>query len=133
MVSDGSFHHIDLTVTDVTRSAQFYGLVLPILDFRRRTGAGGTPIWTGAGGEIGLQPARSAAPHDRYAAGLHHLAFRADSRQAVDDLHAHLVRHAIPILDAPASYPQYAPGYYAVFFADPDGLKLELVHAPQGS
>jgi hypothetical protein len=34
------------------------------------------------------------------------------------------------ILDAPAEYPQYAPGYYAVFFADPDGLKLEVVYEP---
>jgi len=36
----------------------------------------------------------------------------------------------IAILDAPAEYPEYAPGYYAVFFADPDGLKLEFVHTP---
>jgi glyoxylase I family protein len=31
-------------------------------------------------------------------------------------------------LDAPADYPQYWPVYYAVVFADPDGLKLEFVH-----
>lgn len=34
------------------------------------------------------------------------------------------------ILDAPAEYPRYGAGYYAVFFADPDGLKLEYVHKP---
>ena len=33
------------------------------------------------------------------------------------------------ILDAPAHY-DYTPGYYAVFFADPDGLKLEVVYEP---
>lgn len=33
------------------------------------------------------------------------------------------------MLDAPAEY-GYEPGYYAVFFSDPDGLKLELVHVP---
>jgi glyoxylase I family protein len=32
------------------------------------------------------------------------------------------------VLDAPREYPEYVPGYYAVFFADPDGIKLELVH-----
>jgi hypothetical protein len=32
------------------------------------------------------------------------------------------------VLDAPAEYPEYGRGYYAVFFADPDGLKLEAVH-----
>jgi len=36
------------------------------------------------------------------------------------------------ILDAPAEYPIYGPNYYAVFFADPDGMKLELVHFPWG-
>jgi hypothetical protein len=27
--------------------------------------------------------------------------------------------------DAPREYPAYVPGYYAVFFSDPDGIKLE--------
>ena len=34
------------------------------------------------------------------------------------------------VLDPPREYPEYVPGYYAVFFTDPDGLKLELVHIP---
>jgi hypothetical protein len=34
------------------------------------------------------------------------------------------------ILDAPALYERYLPGYYAVFFADPDGVKLEYVFTP---
>ena len=32
--------------------------------------------------------------------------------------------------DAPAEY-DYEPGYYAVFFTDPDGMKLEFVHIPE--
>ncbi|HYC55893.1 MAG TPA: hypothetical protein VEL28_13240 [Candidatus Binatia bacterium] len=36
------------------------------------------------------------------------------------------------ILDKPAEYPQYGPDYYAVFFAGPDDMKLELVHYPWG-
>ncbi len=32
------------------------------------------------------------------------------------------------ILDAPCEYPEYVPGYYAMCFSDPDGIKLELVH-----
>ncbi len=71
-----------------------------------------------------------ARPHDRYAPGLHHVAWRADSRDDVDRLHARLVEIGAVILDPPAAYPQYGAGYYAVFFADPDGLKLEYVHAP---
>jgi hypothetical protein len=50
----------------------------------------------------------------------------------VDRFHEFLVREGIPVLDAPAEYPEYGAGYYAVFFADPDGMKLELVHFPWG-
>jgi hypothetical protein len=31
------------------------------------------------------------------------------------------------VLDTPAEY-DYEPGYYAVFFSDPDDMKLEFVH-----
>jgi catechol 2,3-dioxygenase-like lactoylglutathione lyase family enzyme len=34
------------------------------------------------------------------------------------------------VLDAPAEYP-YAPGYFAVYFTDPDGLKFEFAHVPR--
>ena len=48
----------------------------------------------------------------------------------LDALHALLQKIGANILDAPAEYPQYSAGYYAVFFTDPDGLKLEFVHKP---
>jgi hypothetical protein len=32
------------------------------------------------------------------------------------------------VLDAPQEYPQYAEGYYAVYFTDPCGMKLEVAH-----
>ena len=35
------------------------------------------------------------------------------------------------IFDAPAEYPEYCRRYYAVFFADPDGIKLEYVYTPE--
>ena len=69
-------------------------------------------------------------PHDRFTAGLHHLALRASSPEDVDALHAKLVAFGADILDPPAAYPDYGDGYYAVFFADPDGMKLEYVYTP---
>jgi catechol 2,3-dioxygenase-like lactoylglutathione lyase family enzyme len=62
--------------------------------------------------------------------GLCEVAFRADSREQVDALARDVAAWGGRILDAPREYPQYVPGYYAVFFADPDGIKLELVHIP---
>ena len=80
---------------------------------------------------IALHPARPAAwtrEHDRYAPGLHHLAFNAESREDVDGLYSFLREMGADILDPPRVY--YEPDYYAVFFADPDGIKLEFAHTP---
>ena len=131
--SRGFVHHIDLTVRDLARSARFYDDVLPLLGFARNLDAPEGPIWAGEALEIGLVAARGPGAehaHDRFSPGLHHLAFGAPDRAAVDRAHQRLVALGVTILDPPADYPQYAHGYYALFFADPDGLKLEYVHTP---
>ena len=127
----GALHHVDLTVSDFRRSKDFYAKVLPLMGFERLPKEFGAVAWRGAS-IIAIQPAKPEQKdrvHSRYAPGLHHLAFRAPSRDAVDTLHAELVTLGVAILDAPADYP-YSAGYYAVFFADPDGMKLEYVHCP---
>lgn len=132
-MTTGWLHHIDLTASDLARSTAFYDRVLPLLGFRRIADApDGTPLWAGAQVEIGVVAARptAARPHDRYAPGLHHLAFGAPDRAAVERVHRALLDLGVAILDAPAAYEHYAPGYYAVFFADPDGIKLEYVFTP---
>ena len=134
-MSRGTFHHIDLTVSDVAAAKPVYALVLEFLGY---TCVKDTPEgceWDLKGREpfgasLGIRAARSDRPHDRYASGLHHLAWRAASRAEVDALHALLVEHGAEVLDPPAHYPEYSGDYYALFFADPDGIKLELVYAP---
>ncbi|MEM7021577.1 MAG: VOC family protein [Pseudomonadota bacterium] len=134
----GSINHIDLTVSDLSISDPFYESVLGRLGFARQVPPPGTtssrPTWhhTSPGQQlfsIALCQARADAPaHDRFTPGLHHLAFHAESRREVDEFHRFLIEKNLSVLDPPAEYPQYWPVYYAVFFADPDGLKLELVH-----
>lgn len=131
--ADGSIHHVDLTVTDLARSTGFYERVLPLLGFRRMADCAEGPLWRGMHTELGLQQARGAGAergHDRYSPGLHHLALTAQSRQAVDEAFSALQTRGVSILDPPAQYDQYSPGYYAVFFLDPDGIKLEYVYTP---
>ncbi len=125
--------HIDVTVNDLARSTAFYDKVMPALGFKRLPDNDRNNIrWANAHLSFAIRPSATGADFDRYRVGLHHLAFRAKSRHAIDEFHRFLVRENLPILDAPAEYPIYGPNYYAVFFADPDGMKLELVHFPWG-
>jgi glyoxylase I family protein len=71
-----------------------------------------------------------ATPYDRYAVGIHHVAFVALSRDQVDERAAWLHDRGAEIESDPREY-DYTPHYYAVFFYDPDGIKLEIVHRPQ--
>ncbi len=133
MNATGAIHHIDITVADAGRSLNFYDRILPLMGFRRIDDVPEGPIWAGAQVEVGLQTARpgSTPTHDRFSPGLHHLAFTAPTREAVDLFHEKLTAFELVVLDPPAEYPEYAPGYYAVFFADPDGIKLEYVFTPE--
>lgn len=129
----GALHHLDLTVKDPRASAPFYDAVLGYMGYRRADESAQGIDWAARPGghylSIGLVPARSGT-HDRYTPGLHHVAWHAESREDVDRFHAFLQELGAEILDAPAAYPEYGPDYYAVFFADPDGLKLEYVYEP---
>jgi hypothetical protein len=58
------------------------------------------------------------------------VAFLAADRAVVDALANEIPAWGGAILDAPREYPEYVPGYYAVFFTDPDGIKLEAVYLP---
>jgi catechol 2,3-dioxygenase-like lactoylglutathione lyase family enzyme len=62
--------------------------------------------------------------------GFHHYAFELARRRDVDDLYAVLKRKKVKVVDPPAEYPAYGKGYYAVYFLDPDGLKLEGMYFP---
>jgi glyoxylase I family protein len=131
----GMLHHIDLTVKDPEASVAVYDAVLHFVGYTQV----GDFEWSLAVGQhrssvslVGATGAGKVRDHDRYSPGLHHIAWRAESREDVDKLHQLLVDLDIAVLDAPTEYPQYnkGQGYYAVFFADPDGLKLEFAYTP---
>lgn len=130
----GTLNHLSLTVTDRNASEPFYDAVLKFMGYQlaERTEEY-TMWWSQAAGAILIGSANPGClnkTHDRYSPGLHHVGFNAESREQVDALYKLLLDIGATILDPPAEYNHYAPGYYAVFFADPDGIKLELVHMP---
>ena len=129
----GTLSHICLTVRDFSVSVPFYDQVMEFLGYRRSETRDDYVEWDGPAGWFILRPAREASAdrtHDRYSPGLHHLAWRADSRAEVDALASLLREMNATIESGPADQPDYGDGYYAVFFLDPDGIKLELAHTP---
>jgi glyoxylase I family protein len=129
--------HLDLVVTDFERSLAFYRGLLGPLGYTREgpiTGERGEHVlYLGhaeRGDAISLRAKRSDAhevPYDRYGIGVHHIAFAVDAREVVDERARWLRDTGATIESGPGEYP-YSPGYYAVFFYDPDGIKLEIVN-----
>jgi glyoxylase I family protein len=129
----GLVHHIVLTVRDPDRSFPLYDLVLTALGYRKSERGFDWELPSGSHSiHLGRASEDGANRHDRYSPGLHHLAWSVDSREEVDRIYQRLLSAGATILDPPAEYPQYnkGRGYYAVFFADADGLKLECVYTP---
>lgn len=127
-------HHVDLVVSSIERSLPFYRDLLGPLGFHRISeveGERGETIWYfgGPGTSIGLRQAQALGGHDRYRVGLHHLSLEAVSRSVVDERH-HWALGADAEIESPPQEYSYSPGYYAFFFYDPDGIKLEVVHIP---
>jgi glyoxylase I family protein len=130
-------HHVDLVVSSIERSLPFYRELLGPLGWPNVAeveGERGETIWYLWGREstIGLREAQTPGGYDRYRLGLHHVALEVESREIVDERHRWVVDHGAEIESEPREY-GYLPGYYAVFFYDPDGIKLELVHVPERS
>jgi len=132
-------HHLDLVVSDLERSLAFYRGLLQPLGYVREgpiVGERGERVvyldHIRGEGAIGLRERQSHAhgvPYDRYAVGVHHVAFAATSRAMVHERAAWLAERGVAIESGPREY-DYIPGYFAVFFYDPDGIKLEIVHVP---
>ena len=128
--------HLDLVVGSIERSLPFYRELLRPLGWRmvqRVEGERGETIhylWgPNLRASLGLRERQSDAPepYDRYRLGVHHVAFGARSRRRVDERARWLESQDAEIESGPKQY-DYTPGYYAVFFYDPDGIKLEILH-----
>ena len=128
---DLSVDHIYLTVTDFERSRKFYDRLMKAVGFKKGTSPiGDEPHchYFNRNFQLSIRPARRrSARHDSYSAGLHHLCMRVASDAAVDEVARRLRAMKIAIV-GPRRWPEYAPDYYAVFFNDPDGIRLEVMN-----
>lgn len=122
------FGHIDLRVRDLAVAEEFYEALLPALGFTERYPSEHWTVWA----------TMEALPWTAYLAitesaghtpNENRIAFAVGSREDVERA-ADVVRSAGALeLSGPKEMP-YGPGYYAIFFADPSGNRLEVYYRP---
>lgn len=117
--------HLVISVSDFDLSRQFYSGLMGFLGFEVLDELQDMMGWTNGTTRLWISQADSqglAHPYRKGDPGFHHYAWGLRNRQDVDDLQAWLTDQGVTIVD-PAG--EYYPDYYAVFFLDPDGMKLE--------
>jgi catechol 2,3-dioxygenase-like lactoylglutathione lyase family enzyme len=120
------FDHIDLRVKNREAAQKFYAQILPAIGFRVDKSGKQWGLFE-ADGEQAVDFFGFTEEADHQPNG-NRIAFWAESREAVDKV-AEVVREAGgKNLEGPELCVEYSPGYYAVFFEDPDGNKLEVCY-----
>jgi catechol 2,3-dioxygenase-like lactoylglutathione lyase family enzyme len=114
--------HISIRVKDYEKSKAFYGRLFEFLGFEISDEYPSTIGWTNGKTRYWIAPAEGRKTYSIGDVGLHHYAFELRNRKDVDALQAWLEKEGVKIVD-PAD--EYYEDYYAVFFLDPDGIKLE--------
>ena len=124
------FGHVTLTVSKYDECLAFYDRLMTHIGMRRYFES---PFAVGWYADEYMFVIGHAAPAgDRFSqqrSGLHHLSFRARSREEVDSCYAMLKEIGAKIIHPPEEG-IWAPGYYSVLFEDPDGIRLEVNHVP---
>lgn len=121
------FNHVDLRVRNFEEVQPFYRAFLPLLGF--------THEWSGK--EFRGFSAEDDAPacaffgfteEPNHQPNGNRIAFWANSRELVDRVGTAIRTAGARNIEGPGACPEYSGGYYAVFFEDPNGNKLEVVH-----
>lgn len=128
-------YHIDIRVSNFRRSFPFYRALFRWLGWKQIDAGkdycgysdGRSGMWV-----IATESKYRKPPFHRKRTGLNHIAFCVPSRAAVNKFHREFLKskHARVLYGGPKEYPEYHQGYYAVFFEDPDRIKLEVAHIP---
>jgi catechol 2,3-dioxygenase-like lactoylglutathione lyase family enzyme len=124
--------HVMLTVSRWDAAREFYGRLLPALGMKPVIDGDGWYYCVGGRTAVGIMRADPEHRDERFVqrrVGLHHVCFRARSREDVDACHA-LARELGAHVVHPPQEDAWAPGYYSVLFEDPDGIRLEMNHVP---
>ena len=116
------FGHIDLRVADGEAALAFYEALMPALGFTRRFHGEEWKVWARADAELPATQYFGFTERPGHVANENRIAFWVASRDDVDRIGA--------LVSATPKEMPYGPGYYAIFFDDPSGNRLEVYHRP---
>ena len=121
------FGHMDIRVTDMETAMPFYSAVLPSLGLTREYHGA---KWKVFASEDPLpRTAYFAITEDpNHRPNANRIAFWAENREQVDQIAEVLREVNAKITSGPQLFPEYSNTYYAVYFEDPCGNRLEVVH-----
>lgn len=120
------FGHIDLRVNDAEAALAFYSKLLPALGFTRTFHGGGWYVFASEG-ELPHAAFFGMTEDRNHVANANRIAFWASSREEVDRIAAVVREAGGQNIEGPGPEP-YSKTYYAVFFEDPSGNRLEVYH-----
>jgi catechol 2,3-dioxygenase-like lactoylglutathione lyase family enzyme len=132
MIEINGVAHVVLTVSQWDRCRPFYQALLSFLGLKQVFATDESLYYVGGRTAVGVGPCTKERAAERFvqgAVGLHHVCFRARSREDVDSVHRFLVTSNARVVHPPEEGP-WAPGYYSVLFEDPAGVRLEVNHVP---
>lgn len=126
----GVLHHVELYVSDLKKTKEFWGWLLGVLGYEvYQSWEQGISYKLGATYLVFVQVEQrfDDVAYHRCRAGINHLAFHGESRAFVDEITMQLRKRGVTILYEDAH--PYAGGadYYAVYFEDVNRMKVEIV------
>ena len=126
--------HIQLTVNDPERCCAFWEKLCHFFEMKTLIKGEGIVYCIGSRTGVlvrGAPEGKRDRPFDQDRPGLHHVCFRARSREQIDAIYE-FVRAELDatIIHPPEEGKQFAPGYYSVLFEDPDGIRVEVNFVP---
>ncbi len=130
LVSQGLIHHIELYVSDLNQTNDFWGWLLETLGYHPFQKWDGGQSWKIGDSYIVFVQVKEKykdIPFHRCGVGLNHLAFHAESKEMVDEITSELKVKGVTILYAERHPFAGGNNHYAVYFEDSDRIKVELV------
>ncbi|MHA1992074.1 MAG: VOC family protein [Candidatus Hodarchaeales archaeon] len=128
-----SLYHIQINASDYKKSTNFYKELLGYFEYKviyedeyaLGISDGSIDFWI-----MSTESKYRSKPFHRKTPGINHIAFKVTSKEEIDIFTEEFLKpkKIVPLYETPHHFPEYTKQYYAVYFEDPDKIKLEVAY-----